>query len=108
MRGGDVGASSSGANSAPVFNGTGLTRVEETVGAGRGSSDRWVFAPRAPDKRASGSSCRKSGELISLLEQEEVTSTIISLSLEIQKQNVMLGSRGDDQGSKKKERGRQQ
>ena len=74
MRGGDVGASSSGANSAPVFNGTGLSRVEETVGgAGRGSSDRWVFAPRAADKRASGSSCRKSGELISLLEQEEVS-----------------------------------
>ena len=72
MRGGDVGASSSGANSAPIFNGTGLPRVEETVGPGRGSSDRWVFAPRAPDKRASGSSCRKSGELISLLEQEEV------------------------------------
>ena len=79
MRGGDVGPSSSGANAAPVFNGTGLARVEETVGAGRGSSDRWVFAPRAPDKRASGSSCRKSGELISLLEQEEVTSPAISL-----------------------------
>ena len=80
MRGGDVGASSSGANAAPVFNGTGLARVEESVGAGRGSSDRWVFAPRAPDKRTSGSSCRKSGELISLLEQEEVNNIINFLS----------------------------
>ena len=80
MRGGDVGASSSGANSAPIFNGSGLARVEETVGpSGRGSSDRWVFAPRASDKRASGSSCRKSGELISLLEQEEVKCISVSL-----------------------------
>ena len=31
MRGGDVGPSSSGANAAPVFNGTGLARVEERV-----------------------------------------------------------------------------
>ena len=71
-----MGPSSSGVNAAPVFNGSGLARVEEGGGGGgggRGSSDRWVFAPRAPDKRASGSSCRKSGELISLLEQEEVS-----------------------------------
>ena len=72
-----MGPSSSGVNAAPVFNGSGLaSRVEEGGGGGgggRGSSDRWVFAPRAPDKRASGSSCRKSGELISLLEQEEVS-----------------------------------
>ena len=106
-----MGPSSSGVNAAPVFNGSGLARVEEGGGGGggRGSSDRWVFAPRAPDKRASGSSCRKSGELISLLEQEEV-SRGANNQTKIRNRHRMFisGSRSYDQGPKKEKGGRQQ